>query len=154
LSTGQDPADRWIIIPNWDKFQHGHQRNHPWIRLYLELNSKDEWLSLSTAARGMLTTIWVEYARSGGHLRGVKAMQLCGKSARSAHLRSLVDAGFIRLSASKPSRARSRRVEEVETPKSPLTENGLVTCAHCGVAFKTNRRLAEHLENVHWEYTE
>ena len=109
----------WIVIPNWEHFQHYKDRNPSWIKLYLELNSADEWLGLSTAARGMLVTIWIEYARSGGVLRVEKCMQLCGKSARSWHLTSLKDAGYIEISASQPSRARSR---ETETEKRQIKE--------------------------------
>jgi hypothetical protein len=113
-------VDGWIIVRNWDKFQHYSDRRPPWIKLYTDINSNDEWCELSTAARGMLTTIWAEYARSGGHLPLWKAMQLCGKSARTAHIDSLIHAGFIQVVASKPlALARSREVE-VEKEKKDL----------------------------------
>ena len=114
--------DRWIIVPKWERFQSYKARDPSWIKLYTRLNSHDEWLGLSTAARGMLTTIWVEYPRSGGLLRVEKVMQLCGKSARSKHLEALNHAGFIEISSSKPraltrARARSREKEkETDTP--------------------------------------
>jgi len=107
------PADRWIIIPNWDKFQHYKDREPVWIKVYCELNSRDEWLALTTAERGMLTTIWVEYARSRGRLRVEKVMSLCGKSARSKHLASLNHAGFIELADS----PRARRERGTTYPK-------------------------------------
>jgi hypothetical protein len=97
--------DRWIIIPNWDKFQ--SDRTTSWIRLYLELNSRDDWTRLSLATRGMLTTCWLEYARSACQLRASRVMQVCGKSARSAHLEALNQAGFIEFSDDQPSRARA-----------------------------------------------
>jgi len=110
--------DGWISIPNWDKFQHGHKRTHPWIRLYLELNSKDEWLSLTTAERGLLVTIWMEYARSNRALRVQKVRSLCASCARDKHFESLNQAGFIQLCDSKPSRARAREEVSKDTSKN------------------------------------
>ena len=60
--------DGWIVIPNWDKFQHYRTRQPTWIKVYLELTSKDEWLSLSMSTRGLLLTCWLEYARRKGVL--------------------------------------------------------------------------------------
>ena len=73
------------MIPNWERFQHYQDRDAPWIKLYVRLNSDDDWLSMSTALRGVLTTIWLEYARSDGQLRVGRVMELCGKSAKRAH---------------------------------------------------------------------
>ena len=106
------------MIPNWEKFQHYQDRDAPWIKLYVRLNSDDDWLSMSTALRGVLTTIWLEYARSDGQLRVGRVMELCGKSARSAHIDSLVRLGFVTVSASKPlALARSREKKVLETEK-------------------------------------
>ena len=105
--------DGWIVVRNWDKFQHYGKRQPVWIKLYTDLNSNDNWCGLSTAARGMLATIWMEYARSRGHLTVGKCMQLCGKSARSSHLDSLIHAGFIQVLASKPL-AQNRTEEELD----------------------------------------
>ena len=42
-------TDGWIVIPNWDKFQHYKDRDPVWIKLYLELNSRDDWRRLTFA---------------------------------------------------------------------------------------------------------
>lgn len=109
--------DSWIVIPNWDRFQHyGNRRDTPWIKVYTELNSRDEWLQLGVAERGLLCTIWLEFARAGGQCRASKVQSLCTKSARSSHWQALIDAGFIQLSASRPLalRALARGREEKE----------------------------------------
>ena len=112
--------DGWIVVPNWDKYQSYKDREPKWIKLHLALNSDDDWLGITIAERGMLTTIWVEYARSRGQLRVGKVMQLCGKSARSKHVTSLSHAGFIRIVGTKPlAHARSRE-EKKNKSKNPL----------------------------------
>jgi hypothetical protein len=116
--------DPWIIVPNWDKFQHYKDRYPPWIKLYTELNSRDDWLSLSDSSRGLLALIWIEFARSSGQQRYSKLPSNDRQKNRRRTLERLRDAGFIDLSATKPTRlvvpsrdarARSREVEVLRT---------------------------------------
>jgi hypothetical protein len=125
-------VERWIVVPNWDRFQHYSDRNPTWIKVYTELNSRDEWRNLPLAQRGVLVTIWLEYARSNGQLT-VRHMCAIGPAMSTRyghlykHLEALNDAGFIRLSASRPlalARSREKRREEQEQhaptrPKKP-----------------------------------
>jgi hypothetical protein len=61
--------------------------------------------------RGLLVTIWLEYARSRGQLP-LKALQLCTRYTRLSHIESLSDAGFIAIVASRPlALARSTETE-------------------------------------------
>jgi hypothetical protein len=101
--------DLYIVIPNWGKFQHYKDRRPVWIKLYTELNSRDDWLELSDAERGLLATIWIEYARSGGRLRLSTVRSLVRSNRQwnartyvrfTARIERLNHAGFIRLSAS------------------------------------------------------
>ena len=55
-------SDCWIVVPNWDKFQHYNDREPAWIKLYTELNASDDWLDLSRQ-NGDVDTVWIEYAR-------------------------------------------------------------------------------------------
>lgn len=108
--------DWWIVVPNWRRHQHYKDRTPAWIKVYLELNYDDEWLSLTDAARGLLVRIWILTAASNGRVR----MNLVRKQGWSRHhlglLASLSDAGFIQIVASKPL-ARTlaqREVREIE----------------------------------------
>ena len=120
--------DGWIVVPNWERFQHYQDRDAPWIKLYVRLNSDDDWLSMSVSLRGLLTTIWLEYSRSDGQVRVSKVMSLCSQSARRSHIDALVRLGFITVSASKPlALARSREKKDLETEKNlrkPIAEIG------------------------------
>jgi len=113
--------DRWIIVRNWDKFQHYSNRNPAWIKVYTSLNSEDEWLDLSVSDRGVLVSIWLEYARSKGQLRTLTLGKKLGLSPHYAHLyrhlERLNHAGFIQLVASKPLALARSREEEVEKKK-------------------------------------
>ena len=148
--------DTWIIIPNWDKFQHYKDRDPVWIKLYTELNSRAEWLDLTDAERGLLVTVWVEYARSDGRLRASKIPSSARQKGRKRGLDRLVQAGFLRLRASTPARARARGTAKTprdrdrdrdRTPKPPL--NLKLVCPECGLELKSARRLNEHREVVH-----
>ena len=88
--------DGWIVIPGWERFQHYKDRNPPWVKLYTELNSRAEWVSLSWQQRGIQTTIWAEYARAHAQLRVKDVAKLCDQPLRTQHLKALVDVGFHR----------------------------------------------------------
>jgi hypothetical protein len=92
----------YIVIRNWETFQHYKNRNPPWIKTYTELLSSDEYLGLSGHRRALLHGLWLEYARSHRRL----ALDTASLSRRlnlrvtSADIESLNDAGFIEVSAS------------------------------------------------------
>jgi hypothetical protein len=116
----------WIVVRNWDKFQHYKDRDPAWIKLYMELRNRDEWRQLTLAQRGLLVCIWQEYAAANGELRTSDLPSLILQKLPLNSLESLSHAGFIELAASKPlalarAGARSREEEtETETPKPPL----------------------------------
>jgi hypothetical protein len=58
--------DEYIWIRNWDRFQHYHDRNPPWIKNYVELLHSAEYRGLSAATRGVLHGLWLEYAAARG----------------------------------------------------------------------------------------
>jgi hypothetical protein len=110
--------DLYIVIPNWGKFQHYKDRRPVWIKLYTELSSRDDWRSLTFAERGLLVTIWIEYAQARGRLRVssvLSSVPLRGHLRRAlSGLTRLNDAGFIRLVDSKPL-AQIKNLEEEKT---------------------------------------
>jgi hypothetical protein len=122
--AGTQP-ERWIVIPNWERFQHYKDRTPPWIKVYPELLHNDAWLSLTDAQKGLLLTIWLEYAYAHGQLRASRIPTLTRPAYVARTLKALSDAGFIRLVASKPlALTRSR-----EKSSSNLEEK---TRAHAG----------------------
>lgn len=119
--------DGWIVIPNWDKFQHYSDRTAPWIKLYLELRDKDEWACLSYAERGLLVSIWMAYSASKGVVQVSKLAQKCGHTTRQSHIDSLLAAGFIQIVASKPPTlgASPEKRREEQTGKAALAKQTL-----------------------------
>ena len=123
-------SERWVVIPNWDKFQHYKDRDPVWIKLYLELRSRDEWRQLSLSARGLLVCLWVEYAASNGLLR---TSDIPGRVAQKVHRRtfdSLLEAGLVVVSSRRPlalarARALAREEKEKEPPKPPAERGAL-----------------------------
>jgi hypothetical protein len=96
------PKEGWIVIPNWGRFQHYGDRTPPWIKVYTELNSRPEWLKLPLSARGLLVTLWLEYARSRGSLDPHQIRATSGLLNVYQSVKPLVDAGFVEWSATKP----------------------------------------------------
>lgn len=123
-------TDLWIVVPNWEKFQHYKDRNPVWMKLYFELNSRDDWRQLSYPQRGVLVSVWLEFGRSNGLLRLTSLGGRLGKWFKNETLEALIQAGYIELSSSKPlALTRSRETEEEpskegssqrEAPRPPL----------------------------------
>jgi hypothetical protein len=90
----------WIVVPNWERFQHYKHRDPPWIKTHRALLRKDEWLGLPFAARGLLTGIWLMYAAQNQELAVHDLYRLGRDPHRSQHLEWLNDAGFVHFSAS------------------------------------------------------
>ena len=97
-------SDEWIIVPNWHRFQHyGLARRPTWIKNYPVLLHKDEYTDLPLGARGLLHGIWLAYADRDGRLRRRDIASAIGtRTARATHTDSLLAAGLIEFSASKP----------------------------------------------------
>jgi hypothetical protein len=118
----------WISVRNWRKFQHYDpaKRAPKWIKVYAELMSDDAFLQLTLPQRGILVSIWLEYASARCALRGETASlsRRIGGRVTSAQLKALTDAGFIDIVASKTLadgyQDASPEVEvEVEEEKNP-----------------------------------
>lgn len=109
----------WIDVPSWDRFQHYSDRQPPWIKLYLELLDKPEWLTLTPTAKSLLVTIWLLRARLKGPVEVVILRLYTPIESRTRHftvaLKQLNGAGFIALSASAVLAPEKRR-EEARAP--------------------------------------
>jgi len=100
----------YIYVRNWDRFQHYRDRRPAWLKLYVALLDDEEYLDLTLAERGLLQDIWKLTAIVGnGRLRSdqqtlstrAAITQHGDRRHLARHLRSLSDAGFIEIRASR-----------------------------------------------------
>lgn len=113
----------WIWVPKWEDFQHYKpERDRPpaWIKSYTRQLDDDRFLDCSLAARGLLESVRIAFARSSGRLpsdtRGLS--RRIGAKVTNAQIAALCDAGLLevvsrptlelRLEAFYASRARAR----------------------------------------------
>lgn len=128
------PSKGWIVIPNWDRFQHPDvaRNKHgipPWIRTYTQLMNDDDFLALTFHQRGVLVSLWLEYATSRRQLRDSTSTvsRRLGQRVTRATLDALIHAGFLAHSASKPqadclqAASPEERRGDTEDPQSPPT---------------------------------
>jgi hypothetical protein len=95
--------DDWIIVRNWERFQHYHDRPQPqWVKVYTSLLHDPKFLELSMGARGLLVTIWMAFGTEKGTIRVQDVSHFAHKRVSNVQLISLNHAGFIHFSASKP----------------------------------------------------
>ena len=92
----------WITIPKWRSFQHYQNRDPIWIKNYRELLHKEEYLCLSASDRGVLHGIWLCISESGDCRLSADPKSLARRlNVRRVSLEPLIDAGFIKVRASK-----------------------------------------------------
>ena len=116
--------DLFIIVPKWEQFQHYKGRDPVWIKVYTKLLHDSSYMQLSLASRGLLQMIWLHYAASSLVLRVRDVRALVGPHRGiGLQLKSLRDAGFIDLSASRLLAAKKEKEEEKEED-SPLPPTG------------------------------
>lgn len=118
--------DPWIVVRNWDKFQHYGKRNPPWIKNYFDLVHDDAYLSLSAVERALLHGLWLLYGAARRQLRRKTAAASLQLRVESKHWDALVNAGFIEFSASKPLALARARVLATEAEAETKEETEVV----------------------------
>jgi hypothetical protein len=129
-------SDRWIVIPRWDDFQHRdavRSRQPTWIKNYVALLHKDEYLDLTHAQRGVLHALWLMFAQSRSEgVRESVASRMLQQSASDAryfrgHLAALEQAGFIAFSASNPASKVASEYASLEEKRREASSNNSLT---------------------------
>jgi hypothetical protein len=150
--------DGWIVIPNWEKFQHYRDRDPRWIKNHRSLLTSEEYLDLSPGCRSILHGLWLVYASSDGQLR-------LDTRSISSHLRMRVtmqqlkrlnDAGFIQVSASKPLALRyqlampeKEKEKEQKSPISPFPDQRTKTVENAKTVLANTGDIERALDFVH-----
>ena len=141
-------GETWIIVRNWERFQHYKDRDPYFIKLYTELQHDHNWLALTGHQRAVLVGIWLEYAsaRCQLPLNTASLTRRLALRVSSATLEALNHAGFIEFS----SRAALEiaRSQEVET-EEPLTATTEKQRQERGIKdFDVRRRARENDPDV------
>lgn len=111
----------WIIIRNWNKYQHYGNRRVPWIKLYTELLYDDDFMSLTPTERSALVGLWMLYAETRQRIPEdtSKVSRALGQRFTKTTLVSLNHAGFIDVSSRQPSRLEVEEEKEKDPPNPP-----------------------------------
>jgi hypothetical protein len=173
--------DRWIVVPEcgarkhgpscppacWARATHYTDRAAIWVKAYVDLLNRDEYLDLTAHRRAVLHGIWLLYAMNGRRLaHDTRTLsRRLGLKVTTADLEALNQAGWITTSASTPLATREHEASlevEVEEKKDSSTSGieprarGVsgstknARCPKCDLAFASEQRVLEHLDNVHW----
>ena len=115
-------GDSYIVVHNWERFQHYRDRNPLWIKVYARLLQDPAYLRLSLAGKGLLTVIWLTYSQQNCVVSVSDLRQICRSRVSNLTLDLLLEAGFIDISASKPLAAKKEKEKEKDSPKPPQPE--------------------------------
>lgn len=94
-------ASEWLIVKNWEKFQHYKKRNPPWIRFYRSTLIDHELAVLSIESRLLANLLWLLASENNGQIKHDASMisfrVSLPKDIVEKGVVELLDAGFLRL---------------------------------------------------------
>lgn len=113
-------------MKNWDRYQHGHKRDYPWIKVYSSLLSDNDYLALPEGAQRLLLHIWIVAANNSGTVPERHSDVLRATHTRNTHVtrkyvKLLQDKGFI-VSDASTSRVEESRVDTPIVPTGTVTQ--------------------------------
>lgn len=90
---------RWIEIPNWDRFQHYRDRRPAWVKAYVSLLTNVDYRALTGHQRAVLLGIWLMYASNSSRLAVDTASltRAIGLRVSEKTIDALEQAGFVRI---------------------------------------------------------
>lgn len=147
----------WVVVVDWDRFQHYRNRAPRWVKLYTDLQHDDDWRALTGNDRAVLVGIWLEYASSGCRLHADTRSLSARLALRvtTGTLERLTAAGFITVSASRPLAPRYQDASlegegEKERPSQGTTGGrASVPCPLDPGCIVTPGELYQHLRTIH-----
>lgn len=90
---------KYLIIKNWEKFQHYKDRNPPWIKLHFEILSSRDWVMFDDASRALAIAIMLIASKDGGQIP-YDEPYLCRMIYRDKiDLNPLINSGFLEVLA-------------------------------------------------------
>ncbi len=116
-------ASGYLVVRNFDRFQHYKDRNPPWIKFYTNAFDDYEFGCLQDASKLLLIGVWVLASRTGNRVPNdpewiAKALYL----ERQPDIQPLVDAGFISVASDVLSSRQQNAIPETETEGEGETE--------------------------------
>jgi hypothetical protein len=88
----------YLLVKNWDEYQHYKQRNPPWIKLHIKLLNDRKFTALSCASRGLLMQLWVLASEDDGRiLNDIEEIKfrLRDKHIKQTDINLLINKGFL-----------------------------------------------------------
>lgn len=106
---------KWIVVRNWEKFQHYHKARPRWIKLYRDLLHDYAFTELSPTNQALLMKLWLLNAETDGNVPVDTAYltRNLGQRVTMRQLETLNHAGFIHFK----SRAETEGELEIEQDK-------------------------------------
>lgn len=156
----------YLSIRNWEKYQHEHtgRRVLPWVKFYVRTLNDEDWRELTPTTRLLFLLLLLVAQEDLNVIRNdperIASRVGLSKKEVVSGTRELLKGGWIKETQSRrrsrqesrpESRPRSRSREETPKPPLQLSRPPGFKCPRCGVIFKAQQRLVEHLDIVHDE---
>jgi hypothetical protein len=107
----------YLLIKNWERYQHYKNRNPPWIKLHTRLLNDRDFIMLSLSDKGLLMQLWILASEKEGQipfdLEEIK-FRLRDKNIKIEDINLLISKKFLRL-CKQPLACDNKKCSETET---------------------------------------
>ena len=108
--------NKYLVVNNFERFQHYKDRNPPWIKFYVSVLDNYEYGCLQDASKSHLMGIWLLASKMGNRIPAdpdwiAKRIQ----ATDTVDLQALVDQGFIMLDSNTLASGKQCDIPETET---------------------------------------
>jgi len=116
-------------IRNWDKWQTFRKDRGapPWIKIYRNLLSNEEWVSLSDADKGHLISIWILAADKNGVIPdNPKMIQRMCMLETLPNINKFIELGFLTSTCQPPDNHENKLCPQLDSPEQSRAEQSRV----------------------------
>lgn len=107
-------------VENWDKWQtfRKDRGTPPWIKVYRNLLSNEQWVELSDSEKGQLISIWILAADKNGHIPdNPKMIQRMAMLDSKPNLNKFIELEFLSTTCQPPDNQEKKLCPQSDTPE-------------------------------------
>ena len=123
---------KYLMVKNWESFQHYKERNPPWIKLHRDLLRDYDFLCLQDASKMQLILIWLLASQMNNKIPAdanfIKT-QIGIKG--DLNLKELIDKGFLIDASNALAKRKQVAIVETETETETETEKDIFVFPDC-----------------------
>lgn len=118
-----------MLVTNWDKWQtfRKDRGTPPWIKVYRNLLSNEQWVELTDSEKGQLVSIWLLAADKKGHVPdNPKIIQRMAMLNSTPNISKFIELGFLTTTRQPPDNHKKTLCMQLDAPEESRVDKSRV----------------------------